>query len=322
LKRSKNAPTDASAQLRRLLALIPRVADGDEHPIAEMAELLGVDAKTVVDDLTSIGGRFDTPGGFVEGLEIYIDAENASVKTDHFLRPMRLTIAELRALDLGLGMIRVERAPGEWATIDKARERIRRVAARLPANGARDDPLAIASSGGGGSSLGTVREALKTRRKLRIVYRRGNAVEATARIVCPYRLILAGPVWYLVGHCEKSEAMRIFRVDRIEEATALHETCAIPDLASIDEQLAKGPVFVSEAPVRLRVRYSPRIARWLEEHETGRKDPDGSFIVEYPLADLEWAMRHVLQYGPEAEILEPPEARKAIANRLRGIAAG
>lgn len=27
--------------------------------------------------------------------------------------------------------------------------------------------------------------------------------------------------------------------------------------------------------------------------------------IEHPLADAEWGVRHVLQYGSEAEVLEP-----------------
>jgi proteasome accessory factor C len=315
---AKKAPVETAAQLGRLLALAPRFADGEDHALTEIAELLGVDADTVVRDLMSFGGR-SAPGGFVEGLEVFIDAKSASVKTDHFLRPMRLTIAELRALELGLGMIRAERDPGEWRAIDGAREHIRKAVAKLPKDEIDAAPSVLASAAPTPPHLGTVREALQQRRKLRVVYQRVNASEPTSRIVRPYRLILAGPVWYLLGFCEKSMAIRVFRVDRMEKATVLPDKFAAPDLAAIDEQVAKGPVFVSDAPVKLRVRFSPKIARWLQERESGTVEADGSFVVEYPLADLDWGVRHVLQYGAEAEILEPPEARKAIVERLKAI---
>lgn len=34
-------------------------------------------------------------------------------------------------------------------------------------------------------------------------------------------------------------------------------------------------------------------------------DVDGSLTMEHPPGDAEWAIRHVLQYGPEAEALDP-----------------
>ena len=69
------------------------------------------------------------------------------------------------------------------------------------------------------------------------------------------------------------------------------------------------------------MRYSPKIARWIQEREQGTTDADGSFVVEHALADLDWAVRHVLQYGPEAEVLEPEEARVAVRKRLEAMLA-
>ena len=66
----------------------------------------------------------------------------------------------------------------------------------------------------------------------------------------------------------------------------------------------------------MKVKYSPRIARWIAEREEGETAGDGSFVVDHPLADLDWAVRHVLQYGPEAEVLEPESVRAAIKARL------
>jgi predicted DNA-binding transcriptional regulator YafY len=73
------------------------------------------------------------------------------------------------------------------------------------------------------------------------------------------------------------------------------------------------------APTGMKVRYSPKIARWIAEREGVELDADGSLTVEHPLADQEWGVRHVLQYGPDAELLEPQEMREAVARRLESI---
>jgi predicted DNA-binding transcriptional regulator YafY len=70
------------------------------------------------------------------------------------------------------------------------------------------------------------------------------------------------------------------------------------------------------------VRYSPRIARWIAEREKVPLDDDGSLTLEHPLADEEWAVRHVLQYGPEAEVLAPASVRAAVVRTLEKIIAG
>jgi predicted DNA-binding transcriptional regulator YafY len=66
----------------------------------------------------------------------------------------------------------------------------------------------------------------------------------------------------------------------------------------------------------MKVRYSPRIARWIAEREGLSLAEDGSLTVEHPLADAEWGIRHVLQYGPDAEVLEPLDLRNEIVKRL------
>ena len=69
-------------------------------------------------------------------------------------------------------------------------------------------------------------------------------------------------------------------------------------------------------PRTMRVRYSPRIARWIAEREALALDADGSLTMEHPLADVQWGVRHVLQYGPDAEVLEPAELRDEVVRRL------
>jgi hypothetical protein len=123
---------NAAAQLRRVLHLIPLLADDEDHPIEEVARLAGVDRRTIVKDLRSLADRFDDPGGFVQGVQILIEPDCVSVHTSHFQRPMRLTRQELAALELGLAMIRGERPPEEHRAIDRARERLGEAVAELP----------------------------------------------------------------------------------------------------------------------------------------------------------------------------------------------
>ena len=75
-------------------------------------------------------------------------------------------------------------------------------------------------------------------------------------------------------------------------------------------------MFSAESSDEITVRYSPRIARWIAEREDGEYEPDGSFVVRHPLADLNWGVRHVLQYGADAEALNPPPLRRAIVDAL------
>src|SRR5687768_6222526 len=127
----------ATDQLRRILALIPALAAGEPHKIQDLVWDVGLDRSTMLHDLHSITERFDVRGGFVEGLQIFLDGDSISVVPYHFLRPMRPTTGELCALELGLAMLRGERPFEEHRAIDGARIRLESVIAKLP-----DDEIA------------------------------------------------------------------------------------------------------------------------------------------------------------------------------------
>lgn len=308
---------NATDQLRRILFLIPRLADGEPHSLEQVSRLAGVDREVVLRDIESISERFEVPGGFVEGLQIYIEADDVSVVPNHFLRPMRLTRSELLALELGLAMLRGERPQEEHRAIDGAVARLRGALARLPDQEVADDfRVASLSAAGDLEHLRRLREAFRTRRKVRLGYRKAGEEEESTRVICPYGIVFANGMWYAVAHCESSDGLRIFRLDRVEEVELLDARYASPRGFSLDAVVKHGKAFQSSGTETLRVRYSPRIARWIAEREGKPLKEDGSLVLEHPLADEEWALRHLLQYGPDVTVLDPPGMREAIVRRL------
>ena len=319
----------AAAQLRRILALVPELADGDEHPIDQLATALATDRATLLDDLRSLTDRFD-PGGFVEeGVSLFVERERVSLNSPHFRRPMRLTAAELCALELGLAMLECERPVEEHAAIGRARQRLREAIAKLPGD---DTTAAGAADSRAGSSgaiadaadaehLRVLREAVRARRKVRLGYRRGGSDAASDRVIAPYALIVASGTWYAVAYCDESDGVRVFRLDRIEAALLLDETFAVPAEFSVERVVRDRRVLLhADAPQTMTVRYSPRIARWIAEREGKTVDADGSLTMEHPLLDVAWGVRHALQYGGDAEVVGPDAVREEIGRRLAKMA--
>jgi predicted DNA-binding transcriptional regulator YafY len=127
--------------------------------------------------------------------------------------------------------------------------------------------------------------------------------------------VFAEQAWYVVASGE-DDTMRFFRLDRVEDVTLLDETFERDE--SITSRVEEsGRAFASETTERMTVRYSPRIARWVSEREGESLDEDGSLTLEHPVADESWAVRHVLQYGPDAELLEPATLREKVRDALR-----
>lgn len=169
----------AAAQLNRILQLIPELADGQEHRIEEIAKTVGTSREQMMADLTCIGDRFDAPGGFVDAISILVEQHVVSVHTSHFHRPMRLTMAELCALELGLTMLRPERTPIEAQAVDRALVRLRETISNVPSNdrhvGTRYAELASVSSV---EHLAVIRRAVCDHVRLRLRYRSGGATKS------------------------------------------------------------------------------------------------------------------------------------------------
>jgi len=314
---------NAADQLRRILHLIPRLADGEPHSLDQVSRLAGVERSVVLKDIESISERFEVPGGFVEGLQIYIEADDISIVPNHFLRPMRLTRSELLALELGLAMLRGERPPEEHRAIDGASARLRQAVAKLPKEEIADDfRMASLSPAGDLEHLRRLRSAFRARRKVRLSYRKADEEMAFSRVICPYGIVFTSGMWYAVAHCETSEGIRVFRLDRVELVEPLDLKFESPRGFSVDAMVRDGKAFQAADAATLRLRYSPRIARWIAEREGKPLAEDGSLTMEHPLADREWAVRHVLQYGADVTVLEPAEVRETVVRRLGTMAEG
>lgn len=304
-----------AAQLRRILHLIPLCEEDESHALEEMAAAIGTDPRTLLRDLRALSERFDDPGGFVEAVQVFVEPGRFSLRSDHFRRPMRLTMAELGALSLGLAILEAERPPDEQETIRRARGRLEQVLALLP-DEVGGPVLQHAEQGADANPeiLRVVREGVRQDRCLTIRYASAHATVATDRVVCPLALVPSRGRWFLVA--TQDDAVRVFRVDRMESAVLMPDTFERASAPSVDAMLSGERVFMGEVEETLVVRYSARIAAWIGEREGVEPAADGSVTVDYPLGDREWAVRHVLQYGPEAEVLAPDTVRRMVVERL------
>jgi predicted DNA-binding transcriptional regulator YafY len=137
-------------------------------------------------------------------------------------------------------------------------------------------------------------------------------------VLCPYDIVFTSGMWYIVANCG-DEGLRFFRLDRVEGVEVLNERYERPKDFSLETVLRDGRAFQAQDLGTLKVRYSPRVARWIAEREGKTVEADGSLVLEHPLADTDWAVRHVLQYGADAEVLEPAAVRQEIVRRLEAM---
>lgn len=311
----------AAEQLRRVLNIIPHLADGEDHALEDVAAKAGTTVANLMSDFYSISERFDAPGGFVDGVSILVEEHSVSVTANHFQRPMRLTMAELCALELGLMLLLRDRTPVEQAPIDRALERLRQTVSSISASDPHEGTrFADLASAGSSAHLATLRSAVRDHHTVRLRYRAGGTTESTERIVSPYSLAFAEEMWYVVTTTDDG-GLRFFRLDRIEHVEVLADEFE-PNAGVAARALDAGRAFHTDGARLMTVRYSPRIARWVAERAGTSLSADGSLTLEHQVADDSWALRHVLQYGPDAEILEPFDLRERLLEKLDQCIAG
>ena len=305
-------------RFQRLLRVLPLLADGERHSYASIAKRSGDPIETVIADLRAVAEREDDPGGYVASLQIQLDGKEAAVISAPFRRPMRLTGRELAALELGLALLRVESPPEERPVLDRTRKKIRETILKLaPGDGLGPTAATLGAEVDLGM-LAALRKAVGDQLTVRIIYQGSGKKKGDLRTVHPYALLPRAGAWYLVAHCKEAEGLRIFRMDRIGSLKVLASTFKLPQRFSLDAVLRDGRIFMAKETATVQIRYSAKIARWIAEREGKQVDADGSLTLEHPLADPTWAIRHVLQYGRDAEILAPASLRRAMRERLRG----
>ena len=114
--------------------------------------------------------------------------------------------------------------------------------------------------------------------------------------------------------------MRHFKLDRIKEATvserAFEPRPEVEELAGVEGWMTDGEVPTAQVA---RVWVSPERARWLREERTVVEElADGAVVVELPYAGTSWLVREILRGAGDLVVLEPEDAREAIAKEVAG----
>ena len=134
-----------------------------------------------------------------------------------FLPPMTLTTEELRALHLGVEIVR---QTGDAELAAAAEGLVGKIAAVLPSDRRALRPLQdlavyVSVAAAPREQLGALRRAVAERRVVQISYRAGEGTQ-TKRQIWPLQTEYWGRVWTCPAWCELRGAFRVFRVDRIE----------------------------------------------------------------------------------------------------------
>lgn len=312
----------AERQLGRLLQILPRASRPGGVEISALCATLGEDRHRILADVAVLTERaFHLPAGAGDDLQVAIEGERLTIWTKgEFQRPVRLTPIETLCVALGLRGLGPDSQ--REALLQRLESRLalagtEALRKRFEAADLAPDPEGIRDA---------LAEALRTRTPCRFGYLKPGRESPEVRGLEIWTLVHAEGQWYAVGRDVDVDEARAFRLDRMLAIEVRGEAYEIPDDVDPRDFIEGARLFFKaggEAPTgRALVRYSPVVTPWIRERWQGTADADGSYRVEHAIADPGWVVRHVLQYGPDAELLEPPELRevvRATALRVGGV---
>ena len=325
----------------RVLILLELLQSGGIRTMAELADRLGVDGRTVrryVDHLVDLDVPVESVRGRYGGYRL---------APGYRLPPLMLNDDE--ALAVLLGLVAGRRA-GLLTTAGTASEtaaaKIRRV---LPERLARRldsvlDSLAFTAPPGEFATpetgvLLTIADAVRHRRPLSIRYtaRDGRRSERTLH---PYGIVTHSGRWYVTGNDPGIDQDRTFRLDRIADARTLRGSFEPPAGLDPAQRVLSGlaeAAYRHEVSLRIqgtveqiRARLPTSVAKVQESTPTEGTDPEGVdpdtgrwLRVELRVERLDWLPAVLASLDRPFVIERPDELRElvaALADRLAASA--
>lgn len=303
----------AGIRLRRLLALLPWLADHPGATVDEVGERFDVSREQLLADLDVVWMVGVPPYTPDQLLEVHIDDDRISVVLGSFFRrPLRLTPAQALALvAAGQSLLAV---PGSDGDGPLARG-LAKVATALQVD--PDDAVAVHLGAATAQTLDRLRTAIRTGHRVRLDYYSFSSDERSARDVDPHRVWAEGGSWYLGGHCHRAGGARVFRLDRIAAVEVLDEvvaTTAEPDAVRFS---------TGDAEARVSLDLEPEAA-WVADYypNDGVEDlDDGRVRVHLPVAGERWLEQLLVRLGPAATVVDrrgdlPVDPAGAAARRI------
>jgi predicted DNA-binding transcriptional regulator YafY len=149
------------------------------------------------------------------------------------------------------------------------------------------------------------------------------------RVIEPYGLMLSWGTWYCIARAPDRDAMRVFRLSRMRDATLMEgaRPFSVPGAFSVRDYLDRSPWELGDAPaVAVKVRIAFPHSRWVLAEGLGEvleaTDPSGGALLQFEVRAMHPFVRWLLTFGSQVEVVDPPEVRDRLTaerDRLRAI---
>lgn len=285
----KSTPIEKAA---RMLDLVPYIMSHQGIATSDLASEFGISEEELLSDLNSLwmcgDNRFDL-------IDLQFDSGYVTIRNAQTLNLTRsLSQQEIISIILGLDLLEKSLADDRSSLIEeisnlrtKLGEKISRILDATPSVGIQVLPI--------------LNEAVDTHNKVRISYFSLTGDEISEREITPLHLYIDNGRQYLIAYCEKAQAERTFRVDRIRGAELSGAKSTQLTTTRNDPQLISSKVKIS------------RNLRKSRESLGAFVDGEGSEVT-VSTYNSEWLSRTVISAAGAIEVTSSSQLRSNVAD--------
>ena len=172
-------------------------------------------------------------------------------------------------------------------------------------------------------TIKTVQFALLEGRQITGLYESPYEPGSTDLRLHPYRLCLIKNAWYIVGRRADAEQPRTYHVARFKALRMLDQPADVPEDFDLKAYFGNAwAVFRGEKSYDVEVWFASEAAKVVTEttwHHTQKVklQKDGSVILAFRVDGLEEITNWVLGWAGWAKVIQPPELRDQVVEKLR-----
>lgn len=291
--------------------------------VVDIAEATGMDRRTIYRDLQSLDDL---------GIPVWQMDGKFGINREDYLSTVRLNLNQTIALFFAARLLAHhsdEQNPHVVAALEKIAaslpdetiaKHLSSVAAQIQERPTRREYITV---------LEIFTRAWADRRMVKFTYWASNRDEPEVRTVAPYVLEVSRfePASYVIGFDPLRQALRTFKLERVQRADILDQAYEIPDDFDPYMMLADSWGIMDEGnTVEVKLRFNAAVARRVKESTWHRSQKvrdldDGGCELTMRIAGTREIRQWIFGWGADVEVLAPESLREEAADHAKRMVA-